>query len=76
MIDIQGVRRVWKRNIPLYKQMFACIKANPGITQAELCRLYGLAYIGSRLTSLEACGFLLYEDEHGRLYPYKDVSGL
>ena len=62
----------WQRKRVNYEEMLQLIKEQPGIRPAELARRLGVSRstIQRRLPSLEEAGYLLYEDDEGRLYPY------
>lgn len=62
----------WKKKEAELGEMNNAITQHPGISAAELARLLDLdrSTIGRRLPSLEEAGYLLYEDNHGGLYPF------
>ncbi len=63
----------WHRKKGEYEAMMEVIEENPGISPAELARRLGVdrSTVQRRLPSLEEAGYLLYEDEAGRLYPFR-----
>ena len=63
----------WKRKCPIFEEMVRLIEEQPGIQPAELARRLGVSRstIQRRLPSLEEAGYLLCEDDQGRLYPYR-----
>ncbi len=63
----------WQRKRIAFEEMVRLIEERPGIRQAELARQLGVSRstIQRRLPSLEEAGYLLYEDDEGRLYPYR-----
>ena len=52
------------------------IRDNPGIAPVEIARALDRLpqSITSTLTTLEHNGYLVWEDESARLYPFKEVS--
>ncbi|HFC09911.1 MAG TPA: winged helix-turn-helix domain-containing protein [Chloroflexi bacterium] len=68
---------VWrKRNQAEYERMAALIQENPGIRPAALAQRLGVARstVQRRLPSLEEMGYLLYEDQSGRLFFWRKVK--
>lgn len=63
----------WQRKRDRFEEMMRLIEEQPGIRPAELARRLGVSRstIQRRLPSLEEAGYLLYEDDEGRLYPYR-----
>jgi DNA-binding IclR family transcriptional regulator len=62
----------WKRKQEEFEVMDQVIQENPGISQAELAEQLDVerSTIMRRLPSLEEAGYLYYEDEEGRLWPF------
>lgn len=63
----------WRRKVQQeFLDMAAQLDQQPGLTPSELARALGVcrSTVLRRLPSLEEAGILLYEDEHGRLWPY------
>ena len=62
----------WQRKIEDFEEMDQLIQDNPGISAAELARELEVerSTIMRRLPSLEEAGYLYYEDEEGRLWPF------
>ncbi len=62
----------WHKKIEDFEEMDHIIQENPGISPAELARELDLerSTIMRRLPSLEEAGYLYYEDEEGRLWPF------
>ncbi|NOZ29926.1 MAG: winged helix-turn-helix domain-containing protein [Chloroflexi bacterium] len=62
----------WSRKQTEFEEMYEMICQRPGIKSAELARLLGVSRstIARRLPSLEEAGYLLYEDDRGRLWPF------
>ncbi|MBI1878233.1 MAG: winged helix-turn-helix domain-containing protein [Chloroflexi bacterium] len=62
----------WKKKQEEFEMMDQVIQENPGISQAELARQVEVerSTITRRLPSLEEAGYLYYEDEEGRLWPF------
>jgi DNA-binding IclR family transcriptional regulator len=63
----------WRRKADEeFTDMALHIAQQPGITAGELARALGVptSTVTRRLPSLEEAGILLYEDEHGRLWPF------
>jgi DNA-binding IclR family transcriptional regulator len=63
----------WQRKTEDFEEMDQVIQANPGISAAELALELDVerSTIMRRLPSLEAAGYLYYEDEEGRLWPFE-----
>ncbi len=70
--DRRSTMAFWKRKRKNFEEMVRIIKEQPGIRPSELARRLGVSRstIQRRLPSLEEAGYLLYEDDEGRLYPY------
>ena len=53
-------------------EIYEAIKRDPGMTRVELTKKTGVpkGSIESRLASLNSQGYLIYEDNYGRIYPY------
>lgn len=66
----------WQKKKDDFEEMDRLIQANPGITPAELARQSGVqrSTVSRRLPSLEEAGYLYYEDEQGRLWPFEEDS--
>lgn len=62
----------WKRKQGEFESIDQTIQKNPGISQAELAQHLEVerSTIMRRLPSLEEAGYLYYEDEEGRLWPF------
>ncbi len=62
----------WFRKQPDFEAMFEIIQRHPGIRPAELARMLGVSRstVLRRLPSMEEAGFLLYEDDAGKLWPF------
>jgi DNA-binding IclR family transcriptional regulator len=62
----------WKKKQEEFETMDQIIQENPGIAPAQLARQLGVerSTITRRLPSLEEAGYLYYEDEEGRLWPF------
>ena len=62
----------WSKKIEEFEEMDHIIQENPGISAAELARELDVerSTIMRRLPSLEEAGYLYYEDEEGRLWPF------
>jgi DNA-binding IclR family transcriptional regulator len=62
----------WSKKIEEFEEMGQIIHENPGISAAELARELDVerSTILRRLPSLEEAGYLYYEDEEGRLWPF------
>ena len=60
-----------KTTIPI-ETIYKAIKENPGITRADLIKTTGIhrGSLDSRLATLNNKGYLLSEDQYGRIYPY------
>ena len=64
---------------PNLRTVAKAIIQNPGITVKGITKLTGLPSrsIRGTLITLESCGFLISEDDQGRLYPFDPYdSGL
>ena len=62
----------WRKKQREFARMDRIIRANPGISQAELARLLGVSRstIARRLPGLEEAGYLYSEDRRGGLWPF------
>lgn len=62
----------WSKKIEEFEEMDHLIQGNPGISAAELARELDVepSTVMRRLPSLEEAGYLYYEDEEGRLWPF------
>lgn len=62
----------WKRKQEEFEMMDQVIQENPGISQAALAQELDVerSTITRRLPSLEEAGYLYYEDDEGRLWPF------
>jgi len=62
----------WKKKEKEFETVDQIIQENPGISPAELARQLDVerSTITRRLPSLEEAGYLYYEDEEGRLWPF------
>ena len=62
----------WHKKIEDFGEMDYIIHENPGISPAELARELEVerSTVLRRLPSLEEAGYLYYEDEAGRLWPF------
>ena len=63
----------WQRKRIAFEEMVRPIEERPGVQPAELAQRLGMSRstVQRRLPSLEEAGYLLYEDDEGRLYPYR-----
>lgn len=65
----------WRRKQATeYAQMAQLIQAQPGLSAQALAQQLGVSTstVIRRLPSLEEAGILLYEDEQGRLWPFRE----
>ncbi|MEW5957530.1 MAG: winged helix-turn-helix domain-containing protein [Chloroflexota bacterium] len=62
----------WKKKQEEFEAMDQVIQENPGISLAELARELDVerSTVTRRLPSLDEAGYLYYEDEEGRLWPF------
>ncbi len=62
----------WRKNESNFEAMDQVIQRNPGISSSELARRFDVqrSTVTRRLPSLEEAGYLYYEDERGRLWPF------
>ncbi|MCL4298320.1 MAG: winged helix-turn-helix transcriptional regulator [Anaerolineae bacterium] len=67
----------WSKKIEEFEEMDHIIHENPGISAAELARELDVepSTVMRRLPSLEEAGYLYYEDEEGRLWPFDADDG-
>ncbi len=68
---------IWRRRKQAdYERMIRLIQQQPGIRPAELARRLGISRstVQRRLPTLEALGYLLYEDERGGLFFWRRRS--
>jgi len=63
----------WKKKKDEFEEMDDLIQHQPGIAAATLARFLGVSRstITRRLPSMEEAGYLYYEDDEGRLWPFK-----
>lgn len=63
----------WKRKQEEFETMDQVIQEHPGISPAELARELDVerSTITRRLPSLEEAGYLYYEDDEGRIWPFE-----
>lgn len=63
----------WSKKTDEFKAMDQVIQEHPGISAAELARELEVerSTVLRRLPSLEEAGYLYYEDEEGRLWPFE-----
>lgn len=63
----------WSKKIDEFEAMDQVIQEHPGISAAELARELEVerSTVLRRLPSLEEAGYLYYEDEEGRLWPFE-----
>lgn len=59
------------------QELYSAVEAHPGRRAGFLARLLGLerSTVTRTLPTLEEAGYLLSEDEDGRLYPFRRISG-
>lgn len=67
----------WRRKSADLEQMYRIVQRQPGITLRALARELGVqpSTVQRRLPSLEEAGYLLWEDDQGRLWPFGERSG-
>ncbi len=60
----------WFKKRSDFEKMFKLIQQHPGVRPAELARMLGVARstVLRRLPSMEEAGYMLYEDDAGRLW--------
>lgn len=65
-------------NWPMLAAIYACVMSKPGCTQADIARRLQVrrSTVYQKLPTLQDCGFLLYEDGHGCLYPFGINAGV
>lgn len=63
----------WRKKKDEFETMDHVIQTSPGISLAELARQLGVerSTVLRRLPSVEQAGYLYYEDEQGRLWPFR-----
>lgn len=56
--------------------MYASVVNDPGLLPAQIGRVVGIcnANVQRKLPVMEALGLLMWEDERGRIYPYRILS--
>jgi Mn-dependent DtxR family transcriptional regulator len=66
----------WNKKQDDFQTMDDLIQQQPGISQAQLARLLTVqrSTVARRLPSMEEAGYLYYEDDKGRLWPFKRKS--
>lgn len=64
----------WKKKEADFGEMDAALTEQPGLSAAELARLLDVdrSTIARRLPSMDEAGYLLYEDDQGRLYRFDE----
>jgi DNA-binding IclR family transcriptional regulator len=62
----------WQKKEVDFSEMATALGNQPGLSAAELARLFDVdrSTITRRLPSMDEAGYLLYEDDDGRLYPF------
>lgn len=67
----------WRRKSADLEQMYRVVQRRPGISLRALARELGVqpSTVQRRLPSLEEAGYLLWEDDRGRLWPFDERSG-
>lgn len=63
----------WNKKQPEFEHTNNIIRQNPGITQAELARQLNTqrSTVSRRLPGMNEAGYLYYEDDNGRLWPFE-----
>jgi len=66
----------WKRKEADFAEMDTTLGEQPGLSAAELARLLDVerSTITRRLPAMDEAGFLLYEDDDGRLYRFDETA--
>lgn len=67
-------KRGKKSNGEIYKKIYDAICATPGLTYTGVANVLkvGRQTVYMALTLMDKRGFMLCEDDAGRLYPYKE----
>lgn len=62
----------WNKKEDEFEAMHNALRAEPGLSGRELAKRLDVApsTVTRRLPALEEAGYLLYEDERGRLWPF------
>jgi DNA-binding IclR family transcriptional regulator len=62
----------WQKKEIEFSEMHRTLQQHPGLSIRELARQFGVSAstILRRLPGMDEAGFLLYEDDDGRLYPF------
>lgn len=62
----------WQKKEPEFSEMNQAVVKRPGITAAALARQLAVdrSTVLRRLPSMAEAGYLLYEDDEGKLYPF------
>lgn len=62
----------WRKSEPNYEQIQRILQQDPGLSVRELARRTNMApsTILRCLPGMEEAGYLLYEDDHERLWPF------
>ena len=63
----------WRKKEVEFSDMNEVIQQRPGISINKLARLLGVpaSTVMRRLPGMAEAGYLLYEDEKGKLYPFE-----
>lgn len=63
----------WQKKEIEYSDMHETLQQQPGLSLRALARQLGVSAstILRRLPSMDEAGFLLYEDDEGKLYPFE-----
>ena len=66
----------WQKKVDEFEIMNQIVQENPGISLAELARQLRVSRstITRRLPSVEAAGYLYYEDDKGGLWPFNESN--
>lgn len=63
----------WQKKEPTFEEMYVVIERNPGQTPSDLARIFNVppSTITRRLPGMAEAGYLPYEDDKGKLFPFK-----
>lgn len=63
----------WSKKEPEYREMAEVVGQQPGISATQLAQALGVptSTVTRRLPGMDEAGYLLYEDDRGKLWPFR-----